>query len=105
MREDLFRRWRSSKVVSATVDNDVSRCRRIQDRSIGLGVLLDSEYKKDRGASALKALEYTRDDQAIRKAPPGNLYFIPGADLFNGMASIKSSVKTYFDFCREFPPA
>ena len=103
MRRESFKAWLEKygklgvePMSKRPIDDALSRCNRLETR---LHVDLDVEYEKDRGDSFLDLLEYTKEDGSIGKEVPKGLFFKPGADLYNGMASLKSAAKKYFEFC------
>ena len=103
MREEAMRTWmKNQKKPSGEpwgkrhMDDVISRLGRVQK---GLQVDLDEEYRKDGGENLIRLLDYTAEDQKNHRPAPGKLYFKPGANLRDGMASLKNAVKKYFDFC------
>ena len=96
MRDRAFRDWLSDSGKTVRVVSDyASRCNRVEQE---LRLDLDAEYQKDHGIELLRILTYTKDD-AAGKVPP-QISFRNGADIYNGMASIKSSVNSYFSFLK-----
>ena len=98
MREDAFLAWMKSQGTMGTrpMGDAVSRCKRVCK---GLGVSLDAEFIKDGGNGLLAQLEYTTEDARSGKAVSPGLGFAPGANLRNGMSSLRSAAKRYFEFC------
>ena len=98
MREDAFLAWMKGlgTIGSRPMSDAISRCRRICK---GLNIDLDDEYAKDEGRSVIEQLEYSAEDVSRGKAVPASLGFAPGANLKNGMASLRSAAKKYFEFC------
>lgn len=98
MRENEFRRWMFGlgTMQLRPIGDAVSRCRRVIK---ALQVSLDTEYRKDGCASLLQKLEYTAEDER-RGAPvvPG-FDFSPRANLRKGMASLRTAVNKYVEFC------
>lgn len=105
MREDEFLCWMQSqgKMKSRPMRDAVSRCKRLERKIDGLNINLDEEYNEDGGASLISMLTYTRADEKMGIPMPGGLVFQPGADPVNGMASLKSAAKKYFEFCLSAP--
>ena len=102
MRKEAFKLWLETygkhgvePMSKRPIDDALSRCNRIEK---GFAVDLDIEYEQDRGESILALLEYTKDDKNVGKEAPKGLFFKQGADLYNGMASLRSAVKKYFEF-------
>lgn len=98
MRENEFREWMLGlgTMQLRPVGDAVSRCRRVV-RS--LNVDLDIEYNKDRCVSILKKLEYTTEDARRGLPVDSGFGFMPGANLKNGMASLRAAVNKYIEFC------
>jgi len=78
------------------IDDALSRCARIEK---SLNIDLDSEFNKDGGRAILACLEYTADDERIRKPAPVGIVFERGANIRNGMASLRNAARKYFEFC------
>ncbi|MDD7219691.1 MAG: hypothetical protein PUI16_06885 [Clostridia bacterium] len=103
MRKEEFRSWLEKYGKHGTepmskrpIDDALSRCNRIE---MGLHIDLDIEYEQDRGEGILALLEYTKDAKNVGKEVPKGLFFKQESDLYNGMASLRSAVKKYFEFC------
>ena len=75
----------------------ISRCRRIEQ---SLDLDLDEEYQRDGGRSLVTMLGYSADDEKQKRSIPSGLEFSPGSNIRKGMASLRSAVKKYFEFCR-----
>lgn len=99
MRVEVFRNWLQGKISSRPISDCISRCRRIEDC---LKFDLDEEYGKDGGNSLITLLQYSADDERLNKAAPKGITFMPGSNIRNGMASLRSAVKKYFEFCRSY---
>lgn len=99
MREEAFKIWMKNlgTMGARPIGDAVSRCHRIEN---GLRLNLDEEYRKDSGRSVVSLLEYTAEDARCNKPAPSGLGFAPGANLKNGMASLKAAAKKYFEFCQ-----
>ena len=99
MRDEAFKLWMKNLGTMSTrpIGDAVSRCRRIEK---GLKLDLDEEYRKGGGRSVVSALEYTAEDAKINRPVPSGLDFTPGANLKDGMASLKAAAKKYFEFCQ-----
>ena len=99
MKEEAFKEWMQSLGTMGyrPISDALSRCRRISD---SLNINLDSEFLKDGGQSLLSLLEYTSADAKANKPAPPDLYFKPGANIKNGLASLKAAAKKYFEFCQ-----
>ena len=103
MRREEFRSWleqygRKGKepMSKRPIDDALSRCSRVE-KSLNLD--LDTEYKKDGGDSLVDYLEYTSDDERLGRPAPEGIEFETGANIKNGMASLRSATKKYFEFC------
>jgi hypothetical protein len=97
MREEGYRNWLQGKISTRPISDNISRCRRIEE---GLKLDLDEAYIKDDGRSLMELLEYSVDDERLKRPAPMGIDFMPGANIRNGMASLHSAVKKYFEFCR-----
>lgn len=100
MRKDEFINWMQTYggMRGQPVGDAVSRCKRIED---SLRLDLDAEYQKDGGRSVIDTLTYTSADEAHGRPAPDGLELAPGANVRNALASLKSAVKKYFEFCTE----
>jgi len=97
IRADAYSDWLQGKIAKRPISDSISRCRRIED---GLKLDLDEEYEKDGGRSLMKLLEYSADDERLNKPAPQGIEFTPNSNIRNGMSSLRSAVKKYFEFCR-----
>ena len=97
MQEYKFQYWLENTGISKRPISDaLSRCRRIEN---GFGIDLDAEYKKDGGRSIIDLLTYTTEDAKNNRPAPKGIDFSGGANIKNGMASLRSAAKKYFEFC------
>lgn len=98
MRENEFREWmlQCGTMQLRPIGDAISRCRRVIK---ALDVDLDAEYSKDRCASLLQKLAYTAEDVSLNTPIDASFGFAPGANLRNGMASLRAAVNKYVDFC------
>ena len=97
MRSEAFQVWlKSTKMIPRAQSDAKSRCARVER---DLGVILDEEYEKDGGRSLVALLSYTAEDKRNNRPAPEGLMF--NGDIKDGMASLKSAVKTYFLFCSQ----
>ena len=96
MRFNEFKEWleNQSKMSSRLISDCLSRNKRIVDY---LDYNLDFEYESDRGIRLITLLTYTKEDKRNNLPSP-----IPiNGDYFERLASLKSAVKKYFNFCKE----
>lgn len=93
MRKDEFKTWLKEvkKVAQGPISNYPSRCSRVE-RTLKLD--LDEEFKKDKGHDLLELLADS-DNGALTD----RLEFSEGADIPSGLASLRSAVNSYFEFC------
>ena len=100
MRYNDFKCWleSSTNLQPRTIADALSRVKRIEH---SLRLDLDLEYVKDGGNYVLSILEYAAVDAMVGKKPPLGLEFKPGANIRNGMASLKAAAKQYFNFCHD----
>ncbi|WP_169788236.1 MULTISPECIES: hypothetical protein [Bacillota] len=97
MRDDAYRNWLQGKISSRPISDSISRCRRIEE---SLRLDLDEEFAKDGGRSLVNLLEYSSEDESLNRPAPDGISFSPGSNIKNGMSSLRSAVKKYFEFCR-----
>jgi|GEM_PF-1131696 len=99
MRKEEFRMWLEDRgtMGKRPIADALSRCKRLES---SLDVDLDVEYSSDYGKSLISLLEYSTEDEKYEKQPPEGVYFVPGSNIKNGMASLRNAVKKYFEFCR-----
>ena len=95
MHEYEFRTWLEHKkrITPRPISDYVSRCKRVERN---LKISLDEEFKKDGGYSTMKLLA-NADDSALSS----RLKFSEGAVIERGLASLRSAVNTYFEFCQD----
>lgn len=98
MRENEFRRWMFGlgTMQLRPIGDAISRCRRVIK---ALRVDLDAEYIKDRCDSVLQKLQYTAEDEKQGIPVDVGFDFSPGANLRNGMASLRAAINKYVRFC------
>ena len=98
MRENEFRRWMLGlgTMQLRPIGDAVSRCKRVIK---ALHVSLDAEYRKDGCASLVQKLEYTAEDENRGASVDTGFEFSPGANLRNGMASLRAAINQYMRFC------
>jgi hypothetical protein len=96
MRDDAYRNWLQGKISSRPISDSISRCRRVEE---SLKMNLDEEFSKDGGRSLVELLEYSSEDESLNRLAPTGISFTPGSNIKNGMASLRSAVKKYFEFC------
>ena len=103
LREKEFREWmlRLGTMQLRPIGDAISRCKRVVK---ALNVDLDTEYRKDRCASLLQKLVNTAEDAVLDMPVDTYFGFVPGANLRNGMASLRAAVNKYVDFCNSVGP-
>ena len=96
MRYNQSKYWleNSTDLQPRPMADALSRVKRIEH-----GLCLDLKYIKDGGSYVLNKMEYSATDESNSKQPPIGLTFKPGANIRNGMASLKAAAKQYFNFC------
>jgi endonuclease len=62
---------------------------------------LDTVYEKDKFASLLSGLAYTKDDERAGKPNPSP--FIIDGNIYNGLATLRAALSLYRRFCDEAP--
>lgn len=94
MREYDFRDWleNGQRMTQRPINDCLSRCRRVERK---LKINLDEEFKKDEGHGIMLLL--ADDENSVLATQLG---FADGANISNGLASLRSAVRTYFSFCR-----
>lgn len=94
MREKEFRAWLEyvKNLAPRPINDYVSRCKRVMRC---LQINLDEEFKKDKGHYLLKLLADSDNSILIDR-----LEFSEDADIPSGLASLKSAVNSYFEFCQ-----
>lgn len=97
MRKEEFRAWLYGRITQRPISDALSRCSRVEN---AFKLDLDVEYHRDGGRAVMHSLEYTADDERLNHPAPPQLRFKAGANIRNGMASLRSAVTTYFEFCR-----
>lgn len=98
MRYDEYREWLGNFITCDAQNNYVKRCQRVEN---SLEIDLDDEFNKDMGLSILQKLTYTTSNQYNNEPLKCDIQFRYGSDLRNGMASLKTAVSRYFEFCRK----
>ena len=98
MREQEFRAWmmHMGTMQNRPIGDAISRCKRVCQ---ALDIDLDEEFAKDGGISLLNELKYTSEDAKTNRPVDARFCFSQGANLKNGMASLKAAVKKYIEFC------
>lgn len=100
MRHNDFKNWMETctNLKQRPIADALSRVKRIEH---SLRLDLDLEYIKDSGNYVLSMLDYSTADAMNNRKPPIGLEFKPGANIRNGMASLKAAAKQYFNFCHD----
>jgi len=98
MQEDRYRKWLKNKIENKPISDYISRCARVE---LSLHLDLDAEYRKDKGKDILYRLSYSKQDERENAIPKCNIKFENGASIYNGLSSLRTAVKKYFDFCNE----
>lgn len=97
MRREEYRIWLDGKISARPIADSVSRCLRIEKC---LQLDLDDEYAKDGGKNIMNHLHYSIDDEKLNRPAPTGIDFEPGSNTREGLSSLRSAVKKYFEFCR-----
>jgi hypothetical protein len=99
VRKEEFRTWLENEgtMGKRPIDDVLSRCKRLES---SFQIDLDREFLNDRGERLISSLEYSTDDEKNDRQPPKGLHFSSGSNIKNGMASLRSAGKKYFEFCR-----
>lgn len=98
MRDKEYSKWLQQYVTNAVNVNYITRCQRVEEN---LRIDLDDEFNKDNGTSLLEKLTYTTDDELHNHPLRCNICFNAGSNLHKGMASLKTAVNKYFEFCKD----
>lgn len=101
MKEDEFRAWLESKGMdSGGVSSRVSSVKRVDQ------VLDDIEsLARDQSREAfLEPFTYSSEDKRFDRPNPSPLSFSDGADLYNGLSSIRTALGHYHDFVHRSGP-
>ena len=106
MKKESFETWLKGNYTARNkvpnihhISNQLSRCGRLEKC---MRLDLDQEYLENGGNSLMEKLQYSAEDQASGKPAPDGIIFKEGADIRNGMASLRSAARDYFRFCRSF---
>lgn len=103
MRENEFREWmiQLGTMQPRPIGDTISRCKRVIK---ALGVNLDTEYLKDHCQSLVQQLEYTTEDARNGVLVDDAFNFSANANIKNGMASLRSAINKYVEFCMAEKP-
>lgn len=101
MKEDDFRAWLESKGMdSNAASSRVSSVKRVNQVVDDLeGLALDQSRE-----SFLEPYTYTSEDKRLGKPNPSPLSFSEGADLYNGLSSIRTALGHFHDFVNRSAP-
>lgn len=93
-----FRDWMLKEKSNNTIRTYIARCIRVE---MSLGINLDEEFLNDGGKEVLYKLKYSRDDERKGVMPECGICFANKVNIYEGMHSLRASVKKYFDFMIE----
>lgn len=96
MRIDDYAKWLRTLVSEAVVQNYIKRCQRVEKN---LDISLDLEFEKTGGFPAGQ-LTYTMEDWQKHRPLRCSINFRAGSDWYKGLASLKTAVNKYFEFCQ-----
>jgi hypothetical protein len=84
------------KIEYKPIRDYISRCERVQN---DLNVDLYNEYVNDGGVKLLKLLKYSKNNQKRGIIPKCGIIFQEGVNYYNGLSTLRSTLKKYFKFC------
>jgi len=96
MDDSQFYDWLCEKYQVGTSRSRLTNCRKIEEHEGNL----DDHFTKDKGASLIRKLTYTKDDELNKREKKHNIP-IKGSkkdSIYNGTATLKQAVRLYFDF-------
>ncbi|EHQ4781980.1 hypothetical protein KQY44_002522 [Listeria monocytogenes] len=98
VRKGEFRTWLENKGTMGKhpIADALSRCKRLES---SLQIDLDREFLNDQGERLISVFEYSTEDEKNNRQPPKGIQFESGSNIKNGMASLRSAGKKYFEFC------
>ncbi|WP_281982677.1 AAA family ATPase [Thalassorhabdomicrobium marinisediminis] len=101
MKEDEFRVWLESKGMDrGGVSSRLSSVKRVEQVLDGLDDLAMNQTRE----AFLKPFTYTSEDKRLGKPNPSPLSFSEGADLYNGLSSIRTALGHFHDFVHQSGP-
>jgi hypothetical protein len=93
MRMD-FRIWLERHYLSHVASSWLSNIARIEQYYGDL----DDHYARDRLATIARDLSYSREDQRVDRPNPSKIPLAEGANIYNGLATLRSAVNLYRRF-------
>lgn len=101
MKEDEFRVWLESKGMDrGGVSSRLSSVKRVEQVLDGLEDLAMNQTRE----AFLQPFTYTSEDKRLGKPNPSPLSFSEGADLHNGLSSIRTALGHFHDFVHQSGP-
>jgi 5-methylcytosine-specific restriction protein B len=98
MNEDEFRVWMEAKGMDrGGISSRLSSVRRVELVLDDLDVLALSKTREE----FLEPFTYSSEDKRLKRSNPSPLSFAEGADLYNGLSSIRTALGHYHDFIQE----
>ena len=96
MNEAQFFKWLCEKFTGGTPNSRLSNCLRVEQHEGNL----DDHFIKDRGASLINKLSYSKDDQRNNKKANHNIPIDGNTkdSIYNGTATLRQAVNLYFKF-------
>jgi hypothetical protein len=91
---NLFRAWLKDRFPTNVAQSRLSNAIRIEEAYGDL----DEHYAKDKLDRVLSDLEYSSDDQEQRVLNRSKIRFSPGADVYNGLNTLRSATRLYVEF-------
>jgi hypothetical protein len=92
MEEKSFYYWLSVKFTGGTPNSRLANCHRVEQFEGDL----DEHFGKDKGASLLNKLAYSKEDQRAKREANHNIRI--DGDIYTGTSTLKQAVKLYFSF-------
>ena len=98
MHNKEFKQWLLERRTERSAVDCVSRCKKVEK---ALGVDLDGEYSRDKGACVLHDLSYGQKELNQGIAFPTAISFKQGSNYVQRYSDLRCSVKQYFKYLEE----